>query len=190
MIDKYIEDQAFEGVDYSSTPMAMGHYEVCSFVHCNFAHSDLSGIHFTECTFRDCDLSMANIMETSFKSVTFKDCKMLGLQFEECNDFLFAVGFDHCLLNISNFCKINLKGTRFKKCSLQEVDFTEADLSGAFLDECDLSGAIFDHTNLEKADLRTATHYTIHPENNRIRKAKFSVSGLPGLLGSFDIEIE
>jgi uncharacterized protein YjbI with pentapeptide repeats len=133
---------------------------------------------------------MANILETAFKSVKFKDCKMLGLQFEDCNDFLFAVDFDHCLLNISNFCKINLKGTRFQKCSLQEVDFTETDLSRAVLEECDLTDAIFDHTNLEKADLRTARNFSINPVNNRIRKAKFSVNGLPGLLGSYDIEIE
>jgi len=30
----------------------------------------------------------------------------------------------------------------------------------------------------------------IDPEVNRIKKAKFSVSGVPGLLNKYDIEIE
>jgi len=71
-----------------------------------------------------------------------------------------------------------------------EVDFTECDLTEAVIDGCNLSGARFEHTILEKADLRTSIAYSIHPEANRIKRAKFSASGLTGLLDRYDIDIE
>ena len=73
---------------------------------------------------------------------------------------------------------------------LQEADFSESDLSGAQFDNCDMFQSIFDHTILEKADFRTAYNYAIDPENNKIRKAKFSVQNIAGLLTKYDIEIE
>jgi uncharacterized protein YjbI with pentapeptide repeats len=133
---------------------------------------------------------MAKLSQTSFCTVQFKECKMLGLHFDHCNEFLFAVAFDHCQLNLSSFYGLKLKKTYFKNTILHEVDFSDADLTQATFDQCDLMNAIFDNTLLEKADLRTAFNYTIHPEKNRLKKAKFSVSGLPGLLQHFDIVIE
>lgn len=55
---------------------------------------------------------------------------------------------------------------------------------------CDLSGAIFNHTNIEKVDFRTSHNYSINPEINRIKKAKFSLNEVSGLLHKYDIEIE
>ena len=69
------------------------------------------------------------------------------------------------------------------------ITLTAADLSGAVFADCDLNGAIFDRTVLEKADFSTARNYSIDPETNRIRRARFSISGLPGLLGRYDIDI-
>lgn len=83
-----------------------------------------------------------------------------------------------------------MRQTPFTTCRLHEVDFTAADLTGASFSECDLTGAIFDRTILEKADFRTAEHYVIDPENNRIRKARFSRKGLPGLLEKYQLDID
>ena len=47
----------------------------------------------------------------------------------------------------------------------------------------------FNRTNLEKADLSSATNFAIDPENTRIKNAKFSLDGLPGLLGRYQIKI-
>ena len=69
-------------------------------------------------------------------------------------------------------------------------DFTEADLTNSVFDNCDLAGAKFEKTILEKADLRTSHNYSIDPEINKIKKAKFSVHGITGLLDKYDIEIE
>jgi len=98
--------------------------------------------------------------------------------------------FENCLLNLSSFYKLKLKGTKFKNCNLQEVDFTETDLTNAVFDNCDLDRAIFERTILEKADFRTAFHYSIDPTVNRIKKARFSSNGLAGLLDNFNIVIE
>lgn len=73
---------------------------------------------------------------------------------------------------------------------MQETDFAEADLTNVVFDNCNLAQAIFDHTILEKADFRTAYNYSIDPETNRIKKARFSIWGVSGLLDKYHIEIE
>ena len=86
--------------------------------------------------------------------------------------------------------KTKLKKTSFKNLKLDDVDFTESDLSGSVFDNCDLTGATFENTIIEKADFRTAFNFSINPEINRIKQAKFSLSGLPGLLNKYNIEID
>ncbi len=133
---------------------------------------------------------MAKLVKTSFQDTKFKDCKLLGLHFFDCNSFLFTVDFDNCHLNLASFYKLKLKKIRFKDSSLHEVDFTETDLSNSIFDNCDLSRTIFDSTILERADLRTSFDYSIDPELNRIKKARFSTAGVAGLLDKYDIDIE
>jgi len=190
MQDKYFEDQNIDKQDYTKIPLAVADYDNCTFLNCNFAGTDLSEMNFAECIFENCDLSNAKLVKTGLKDVQFKGCKLLGLHFNDCEAFLFQVGFDNCSLNLSSFYKRKLAKTRFINCSLKEVDFAEADLSNATFINSDLTTAIFDNTNLEKADLRTAYNYTIDPERNKLKKAKLSVSGLCGLLEKYDLIIE
>lgn len=143
-----------------------------------------------ECSFDYCNLSMAKLNDTSLKDVRFSNCKLLGLNFKDCRTFLLSLDFEDCLLNFASFLLLTLKGIRFRNCQLQEVDFAETDLTGALFDNCDLSGAIFEYSVLKKADFRTAFNYSIDPETNSIKKAKFSRESLAGLLGKYDIEIE
>ncbi len=114
---------------------------------------------------------------------------MLGLRFDECKKLLFAVDFEGCQLNHSSFFGIGMRTTRFIDCSLKEVDFVQAQLGAAVFENCDLLGAMFDRTNLEKADLSSARNFSIDPEKNRLRKAKFSPQGLAGLLEKYDLVI-
>jgi uncharacterized protein YjbI with pentapeptide repeats len=79
---------------------------------------------------------------------------------------------------------------RFVNCTLHEVDFTEADLTASLFENCDLQRTLFANTNLEKADFRTAFNYSIDPELNRIKKARFSMPGVLGLLSKYNIDIE
>ena len=187
---QYFDDKDFKGTDFSENEIPKGEYENCAFDHCLFTNSDLSEIRFVECSFKHCDFTMAKLSDTAFRTVKFKGCKLLGIHFEDCNQFLLAMDFENCQLNLSSFYKLNLKNSKFTACSLRETDFTESDLTGSKLCKCDLNGAIFDNTRLEKADLRTAYNFSIDPENNRIRKAKFSLEGTRGLLDKYNLEIE
>ncbi len=115
---------------------------------------------------------------------------MLGIRFDTCNSFGLSFSFDTCRLNHSSFYKIIIKKTVFRNSQLQGTDFAEADLSGAIIDNCDLAQAIFDRTILERADFRTSYNYSIDPESNRIKQAKFSITGISGLLDKYHIHIE
>jgi len=186
----YIEDKIFERTDFAENALIKADYEHCIFVNCNLLNADLSDINFSECKFNGCDISLANISRTALRNIKFKDCKLLGLHFENCNPFLFTVDFENCILNLSSFYKLKLKKTKFKSSSLQEVDFAETDLSSSLFDNCDLAGATFDNTVLERVDFRTSYNYSIDLEKNRIKKAKFAMAGIAGLLNKYDIEIE
>lgn len=186
----YIEDSFFEKEDFTLTSLKKGEYESCVFTSCNFSECDLSEFNFINCEFKDCNLSLAKLNKTAFQDVKFSGCKLLGLQFDTCNEFSLSFSFDNCLLNHSIFYKRKIKKTSFLNSQLREVDFTEADLSSSVFDNCDLSGATFEYTNLEKSDFRTAYNFSIDPESNRIKKAKFSLNGLSGLLHKYDLEIE
>ncbi len=190
MDNPHVENQIIKDVDFSSGVNLSQEYNSCTFVNCVFAKASLNAVKFIECTFEKCDLSVATLKQTGLQDVKFIECKLLGLQFGDCNHFLFEVTFDKCNLQLSGFYKLKMKGLRIKNCELHEVDFTEADLSDAVFDECDLSRAIFDHSNLEKADFRTAYNYTIDPAANRMKGARFALAGAPGLLANFNIMIE
>lgn len=184
-----IEQQLFARQDYSKVPLALGEYDTCNFRNCNFSGSDLSGIRFLDCTFATCDLSNAQLKKSSFRETIFKECKMLGLRFDDCDQLGMTVRFESCQLDHASFFQVKLNHTIFLSSSLQEADFTESDLRNVILDHCDLANATFDHTNLERANFSTAINYSIDPENNRLRGAKFSLPAVVGLLNSFQIEL-
>ena len=184
------QDETFEKADFTAACTFGEEYENCRFLHCDFSGADISNITFAECEFISCNLSTVKTAGTSLRDARFKDCKLMGIHFHTCNDFLFSVEFENCLLNMSSFFKLPMKKTSFTGCSLREVDFSETDLSEAKFDQCDFLGAFFDHTRLEKADFRTAFNYMIDPENNRIKGAKFSAAGISGLLSRYQIDIE
>jgi len=114
----------------------------------------------------------------------------VGVHFENCNKIPFTVEFINADLHLASFYQFKLPNTRFLNCSLKEVDFAEADLTNSVFENCDLSSAIFEQTILEKADLRTSYNFSIHPEINKIKKARFSLNGLQGLLYKYDIIVE
>lgn len=186
----FFEDHHFSGENFSEHPLPKGEYENCSFVNCNFAACNLSQYVFDRCAFDNCNLSSVNIAQSALREISFYNCKMLGIHFDTCNPFLFSLFCEGCMLNLSSFYKMNIKGIRFKNCSLQEVDFSEADLSNVLFAECDLMGAIFDNTRLLNSDFRTAKNFAIQPEKNKLRKTRFSNDGLAGLLSHLDLIVD
>ncbi len=118
------------------------------------------------------------------------DCKLLGLRFDTCDNFLISFSFENCILNYASFYKLKIKETKFKNCEIKEVEFVEADLTSSLFDNCNFDRVVFDRTKLEKSDFRTSYNYSIDPEENNIKKAKFSSSGLSGLLDKYNIIVD
>ncbi len=164
-------------------------YEKCKFIRCNFSETDLSKIHFSECKFIGCNMSMVKLIWTELIDIVFIDCKLLWLAFENCSKFLCSFSFENCLLNLASFRWLKIKKTIFKDCNIQEVSFSQADISGSIFDNCDLSRSIFERTILEKVNFVTSYSYTLDPEINTIKNAKFSINWVTGLLQKYDITI-
>lgn len=165
-------------------------YDNCTFHSCDFSDLNLTDFVFIACEFNHCNLSSAKLINTAFREVTFNNCKLLGLHFEDCNEFLFNIYLNDSIVDFSSFFKRKMKKAQFINSSFKEADFSETDLSESSFKNCDLNGTTFDNTNLEKADLRTAKNYSIDTESNRLTKAKFSYDGLAGLLDKYNIKIE
>ncbi|WP_437438301.1 pentapeptide repeat-containing protein [Rhodonellum ikkaensis] len=143
-----------------------------------------------DCIFTNCNFSLCKLPHCQMNNVSFKDCKILGVNFSKCLDFLFEVKFEDCSLDYCSFTRKKLPKTQFIKCSMRHVDFFESDLSKSSFSETDLTNAIFNNTILKEVDFTTASNYSIDPERNTIKKAKFSLLGIEGLLHKYDIKIE
>ncbi|WP_108424011.1 pentapeptide repeat-containing protein [Flagellimonas amoyensis] len=185
----FIFDQLFEKQDFCTVPLAKGEYENCIFRGCRFSDAFLDNQNFMECTFEECDLTNANITHTIFKETFFKGCKLVGLRFEDCNDFLMSVRFEGCNLTLASFNDLSLKETPFIDCTLTQTDFTGADLSRSTFPGCTMENTLFHTTNLEGADLSSALGFDIDPSINTLKKCKFSKEGLIGLLKKYDIVV-
>ena len=186
----YFADQTYENQDFTDVSWAAGEYEGCTFVGCNLERVDWSGSQFADCTFRDCNASLAILHRTSFQDVQFERCKLLGLRWEHVNPIGLALSFRNCTLDHTSWYQMRLKKTRFDGSSLVEADFTEADLTEAVFLDTNLTRATFDHTVLERADLRTANAFSMDPQRNKLTGARFTLSGLPGLLDAHQLRIE
>jgi fluoroquinolone resistance protein len=176
---KIIQNSIFERIDFTKIPLAKCEYENGNFFVCDFSNSPLAGIVSLICRFIAPNLSMAKLTRTIYSDTQFIDCKRLGLRFGNCVQLALSIGKENCNLNHSSFYKTIPGNAPFKNSRLPEMDFAESDLSHSVFANYDLDGSIFDNTNLEKADLRSAFNYNIDPDKDRIRKAKFSLDGVP-----------
>jgi len=185
-----IEDQSFNKITAKQLKAYGNTFENCSFQNCDFSSEDLSNLTFTDCSFKLCNLSLSKLFKTELQNVKLSDCKLSGADFSKASDFLFEVHFDSCILDNAIFYQKKNKGAKFTNCSLIETDFTEADLSNVVFDNCNLNRAFFDRTQLKAADFTTSYNFIIDPDLNVIKKAKFSVHGLAGLLTKYDIVLK
>lgn len=186
----YIENQDFNKIDFTKNLVKKGEYECCAFIDCNFSNLNLNQIIFSGCTFVNCNLSLVSLVDTSLQNIQFTNCKMIGINFEKCNQFGFEVTFETCNLSHSIFYQVNLKTSLFKNSQLHQVDFTNSNLKKVIFKNCDLKNASFQNSKLEQADFRTAKNFIIDPESNSLQKAKFSKENVIGLLTKYKIVIE
>lgn len=189
-MDKLIhENKSFKNIIYSEKETKNRVFDNCSFVDCDLSNGIFTSSKFIDCVFTTCNLSMVKFTNCQLNNIIFKESKLLGVNFSECNDFMFSVSFEDCVIDYSSFVRKKMIKTIFKNISMKSADLTEADLSKSKFINADLTDAVFYRTNLKEADLSTAINYIIDPEENNIRKAKFAMEGLIGLLSKYNIEV-
>lgn len=188
--EKFYERQEFMAIDFTETPLKNWEFYKCKFDKCIFSNCDLSNTTFEDCTFDGCDFSMAVVKNTGFRSIVFTECKLLGVNFALCSKLQFSFKFEKCNLNYAIFLGRNLKKTPFIECSLKEADFSDADLSECKFTQSDLTLTRFSNTNLEKTDFRGAMNFSIEPEFNKMKKAKFNLFQLEALLYKYQLDID
>jgi len=190
MKNQYIEDELFENRIFTAEELANTTFEACRFINCDYSEKKLIATRFIDCSFSDCNFTMAVLNEVQLANARFSDCKLLGVNFGRCSTFLFEVGFNKCVLDYASFEKLKMAKTPFVDCNLKGCDFAGTDLNLSTIIRSNLTEAIFDGTNLKGADLSTAYAYTIDPDRNLIKGAKFSLNGIGGLLDKYGIIIE
>lgn len=183
------EDKTFDKVVYAGQLISGWEFQSCEFKNCDFTNSAFVNNKFLECTFEGCNLSMMKLGKSTLSDARFRNCKILGVNFSECQDFLFTVTFDGCILDYSSFMAKKMPKTRFNKSTLKEVTFSLANLSGSVFEQCNLSETVFNRTDLSAVDFSTSYNFSIDPELNILKKAIFSAQGLPGLLDKYGIRI-
>ncbi len=186
---EYIENKTFENIDFSKETLEQADYEQCTFSRCEFTEVSLNNLAFIECSFLNSNLSNTKVEAASFRDVKFLGCKLTGVDFSLCNPSMISLDFEDCVLDYVSLARLHLKKISFRNCSMIRTFFDDADLSSSKFISCNLENAVFIGTKLEQADLSTSYNYIIDPEKNKIKKAKFSSSGVPGLLTKYDIVI-
>lgn len=139
---------------------------------------------------------MIQVDRSVFKNARFRDCRLMGINWtkaswgkREIAQLVKAVDFQGCMMNYSSFLGLNLQGVNFVGCTLLEVDFSEIDLRKADFSDSDLERAIFRNSDIREADFSKARNYTLSPQLNKIKGAKFSLPEAMSLLYSMDIDL-
>lgn len=184
------QDKTFRNLLWSGKQTKEEVYEGCSFDCCDFSDGVFSFCKFIDCVFANCNLSNVKLTDCLMNEISFNNCKLLGINFSDCNDSLFTVKFNGCQLDYCSFAKKKMMKTTLINSSVKNVDFSECDLTKSSFSNSDLMNSVFDKTILKEVDFVTASNYIIDPELNNIRKAKFSLNGIAGLLNKYDIYIE
>lgn len=183
------DENTFKSANYLKKSLEGHVFNSCFFESCDFTESILRNARFSTCVFTNCNLSLPKLDACRFQDVQFIDCKIVGAEFFKCDRAFFSVSFKKCLLSYCNFSDLNMKNTRFEGSKIQETHFTNTVLTGADFADTDLTGTLFHNCDLCKADFSTAVRYSIDPQTNKIKKAKFSLPEAVALLQGFDLII-
>ncbi len=165
-------------------------FERCTFINCDLSKCSYLGTAFIDSDFINCNFTEAKVNYVSFRDVQFTDCNFTGVNFSMCDPLLFRFSFKDCILDYAKFYTLKLKGIFFNNCSMVAVDFMKTDLTEAVFTDCNLHQSVFIDTIANKTDFTTSYNFTIDPERNKLKKAKFSLEGLKGLLTKYDIVVK
>ncbi|MGZ3652709.1 MAG: pentapeptide repeat-containing protein [Bdellovibrionota bacterium] len=188
-IEEDFSEQVFEALEQRGLKLQDKHFEACTFRRCNFGGAAFSRSRFVGGSFEHCDLSNVQLAGAALRDVTFRGCKLMGVNWAMCSSVAHLT-FEDCVLDLSAFVGLDLRKSVIRNCRARETDFADANLSEANCQGTDFAGARFSRTNLTKADFRRALNYTIRPDDNKLKKARFSLPEATLLLHGLDIVLE
>ncbi len=181
--------ESFSGLNLADETVKEIMFEQCTFENCSFVTCTFERCRFLTCKLTGCILSAITPTNTRFEDVTFISCKAIGVNWTRAMETR-KLRFKDSQVNYSNFRFTKLPDLSMINCEAKESDFIEADLKGAVMKKTDFQNTRFFHSNLAEADFREAVNYSIDPAQNTLKKTRFSMPEVMGLLDSFDIIIE
>jgi fluoroquinolone resistance protein len=131
------------------------------------------------------------VTSSVFSGVRFESSRLIGIDWTQADWNAISLGdplrFTNCVISHSTFIGIKLRKIMITDTTAKDVDFREVDLSRVDFCGTDLTDSIFADTNLAEADLSKARNYSISPEKNNLKGAKFSLPEALSLLFNLDI---
>lgn len=182
-------NQVFDNTTKAPAQWAGQEFEQCTFKKLDLSRIAFTGSNFIDCRFEDCNLTRAELKNTKLYDVRFVNCKLPHVDFSLCNAFGFHVNFQECQLDYTVFLNRKLKKASFIDCSLKEAQFIKCDLTGTGFEHCNVELARFEHNDLSHVDFSSSYNLEINPDENKLKKARFSLHNLPGLLTKYDLVI-
>ncbi len=182
------EHKRFENITWEGKTISGREFYDCHFYKCSLKECIFTECTFEKCTFEECDLSLIQFKQTAFNRVVLQHTKAIGIAWHNARKPL-TVDFHHSRLSYCSFSGQNLKKGIFLHCQADEADFSGCNLSLADFRGTDLAGARFAETDLTQANFTGAQRYAIDVQNNKVRKAKFSLPDALALLDGLGVEI-
>jgi uncharacterized protein YjbI with pentapeptide repeats len=189
MSANYIIDQKFYGKHFTNEDIMYKDFERCYFTDCDFSQCNYTGSAFIDCNFTGCNFKEAKVNYAGLRTVFFDGCDFTGVNFSMVDPLFFSVEFKNCKLDYTKFYTLKVKGTIFTNCSIIAADFMGTDLTEVLFDNCNLHKSVFHDSVANKADFTTSYNFSIDPERNKLRRARFSQDGLKGLLEKYEIVV-
>jgi uncharacterized protein YjbI with pentapeptide repeats len=181
------EDAHFADLDCGGLDLAGKGFRQCRFERVRLAEANLEGCTFDDCEIEACDLTMARVDKAAFREVRFRRSKLMGIDWSGVRGIAFSVSFEGCTLSHSTFADLKMQGAVIRDCKAHEVAFMGVDLSKALFAGTDLHGARFMDTVLVDTDLSEAVNYSISPQQNRLRRTKFSEEAVLALASELGV---
>lgn len=187
------DSKRFEGMRYDSD-IESNEYAECLFEQCQFMDMALRNVVFSNCVFTGCTFRNVDMSGLRMQNASFQDCAFIGIDWSEVRRtgklFPLFKEIGGCTLKFNNFFKMKIPKISIVDSSLLDCAFMECELAGSVFRNVDFQDTTFQDCDLSKADFREARNYKINTTSNRVRKARFSLPEVVGLLDNLDVIIE
>jgi uncharacterized protein YjbI with pentapeptide repeats len=181
------DEQVFDGIVCTRNIKNISFVD-CVFNGCKFQQIQWQSCLFEDCEFINCDLSLNSFVSVGLRDTKFKECKLLGINWSDLSKPVLTE-FDSCIMDQCIFEHLDLRNTSFSNSRLQSAELHQCNLTKTNFSGCNLSHCVFENCDLSHAWFENATNYTINPQTNVLKKAKFSYPEVLSFLHPFDIEI-